>query len=249
MIEASAGAAAILAALAGAAVGSFAATLVQRWGQGRTLGGRSACDGCGRRLGVLALVPVLGFVAVRGRCAACGHRIDRAFPATELAAAGIGALALALQPGWAGAAGAVFGWTLLTLALLDARYFWLPDRLVLPLLAAGLAAGAAGLPPPLADRAIGAAAGCSALWLVAAAYRRVRGRDGLGGGDAKLFAAIGAWLGWAALPGVLLAASLLGLGWIAARLLAGRTVAATDRLPLGTLLAVAAGGTWIWSAL
>ena len=120
------------------------------------------------------------------------------------------AVSLVLVPGWLGLAGALFGWVLLTLALLDAGHFWLPDKLTLPLLLLGLAIVNE---PPLLHRLIGAAAGYAVLALIALAYRAARGREGLGGGDPKLLAAIGAWLGWQALPFVLLAASLAGLAW------------------------------------
>ncbi|MGL4543893.1 MAG: prepilin peptidase [Polymorphobacter sp.] len=241
----------LLLALAGAAVGlvagSFGAALVARWGAGRSLAGRSGCDGCGRQLGVVELIPLAGFALVRGRCPTCGHRIDRRLPLTELAAATIGAVALALQPGLAGAATALFGWGLLILALFDARFFWLPDRVTLPLLAAGLLAGLAGVAPGLEARVVGAAAGYGALTLVALGYRAARGRDGLGGGDAKLFAAIGAWLGWSALPWVLCGAALLGLGGVGVTRLRGRVWTATDRLPFGCLLALAAAAAQLVS--
>ncbi len=90
--------------------------------------------------------------------------------------------------------------------------------------------------------------GFGALWMVAAVYRMVRGRIGLGGGDAKLFGAIGLWLGWRALPPTLLIACLLGLGVVLVMVLSGRKVAATDRLPLGSLLAVGAFAMWIFAA-
>ena len=95
------------------------------------------------------------------------------------------------------------------------------------------------------DRAIGGAAGFSALWLIAAGYRAIRGREGMGGGDPKLFGAIGLWLGWRMLPVVLLLASLTGLAFVLVRLVTGRRVRADDRLPLGALLAIAAYPTWL----
>lgn len=232
-------------AVLGLAVGSFVATLVARWGTGQSIGGRSRCDGCARPLTPLELVPLLGFALGDGRCRTCGAAIDPAFPATEAAAAAIGATALALAPSAGGLAGAAFGWTLLALALLDARHLWLPDRLTLLLLAAGLAAGALGLAPALADRAIGAAVGLAALALIASAYARLRGRDGLGMGDVKLLGAIGAWLGWQPLPLVVTGAAALGLVVVALRLLRGAAVRATDRLPFGTLLAAAAFAVWM----
>ncbi len=234
-----------IGALLGLVVGSFLATLVLRWPAARGLGGRSACDGCGVALRVRDLVPLLSFAAARGRCRTCGSAIDPVHPALELAAAGVGAAALALVPGPAGLAGALLGWILLALAVLDARHLWLPDRLTWPLLGLGLLGGAAGLPPPLSDRAIGAALGFAALWLVAAGYRRLRGRDGLGGGDPKLLAAIGAWLGWQPLSWVVLLAALGGLAWVAVQRLRGSTIAGGDALPFGTLLAGAGFALWL----
>ena len=100
---------------------------------------------------------------------------------------------------------------------------------------------------PLEERLIGAAAGFLALALIAFAYRRLRGREGLGGGDPKLLAAIGAWLGWQQLPFVMLGAGLLGLAAVLLRAARGETIAATDRLPLGTLMALAAWPIWLIS--
>lgn len=228
----------------GVVAGSFLATLVVRWPAGRTLGGRSACDGCGRTLGAGELVPLLSAAASRGRCRGCGARIDPVHPAMELACVAVGASAGWAAPGLEGAAGAAFGWLLAALAALDRRAFWLPDRLVLPLAAIGLVGDVAGLAPPLTERLIGGAGGFALLWAVAAGYRRLRGREGLGGGDPKLFGAIGLWLGWRVLPAVLLVAGLIGLGVVAFRALSGRPMARTDALPLGTLLAAAAYPAW-----
>lgn len=231
----------LLGALLGLVVGSFVAVLVRRWPAGRTIGGRSACDGCGTALRWWELVPLASHLALRGRCARCGGAIDPRHAMIELAGGAIGAVALGVAPDATGLAGAVLGWTLLALALLDLSHHWLPDRLTLPLVAGGLVIGTAA---PV-DRAIGAVAGFASLWLVAAAYRRARGRIGLGLGDAKLFAALGAWLGWRALPGVLLAASLLGLAAALVLRATGRSVGWTTRLPLGTLLAISGWGAWV----
>lgn len=233
----------------GLVAGSFLATLAIRWPEARGVAtGRSACDACGQPLRWFELVPLLSFVAQRGRCRRCGGRIDPRHPLIEIAAALVGAAAAIAAPGLAGLAGALFGWLLLTLATLDVEHHWLPDRLTIPLAAAGLAVGAAGLSPPLVDRLIGAVAGFGALWLIATAYRLLRGRIGLGGGDPKLFGAIGAWLGWQMLPFVLLLAALAGLTAIVAMRLRGATVTATTRLPFGALLAVAAFPVWLVTA-
>ena len=229
----------------GALIGSFIATLVLRWPQGRSvIVGRSQCDNCGKTLGPLELVPLLSFALSKGRCRSCGGRIDPRHFWIELAAAVIGAVSLALVPGWQGLAGALFGWVLLGLALLDAEHFWLPDKLTLPLLLLGLIVARE---PSLLDRLIGAAAGYAVLALIAFGYRAARGREGLGGGDPKLLAAIGAWLGWQALPFILLAASLAGLGWAVIAALRGRPMSGQDRLPLGTLMAVAAWPIWLFA--
>lgn len=150
-----------------------------------------------------------------------------------------------IAPGHAGLLGALFGWLLVTLAALDLKHFWLPDRLVLALALVGAAAAATGLAPSPIDRAIGAIAGFGGLALIAAAYRRLRKREGLGGGDPKLLGAIGAMLGWQALPFVLLGASSVGLLFVAIRIAAGHKVDAADRMPLGALMALAAFPLWI----
>lgn len=230
----------------GAVVGSFLATLAIRWGRDESvMRGRSHCDACGCAVPPWRLVPVLSFMMVSGRCGGCGAAIDRRHALMELACALIGGVTLAVQPDAAGLAGALFGWLLATLALLDFDHFWLPDALVAPLAAIGLAGGMAGFDPPLGDRVIGAAAGFLSFTLIASSYRRVRGRIGMGQGDAKLVAAIGAWLGWRPLPWVVLAAALLGLFWYTIAAVRGRQFSPADRLPLGTLLAIAAGPCWI----
>lgn len=229
----------------GLLVGSYVATLTLRWPQGRSaMGGRSACDGCGRTLAWYELVPLLSFVALRGRCRTCGAAIDRRHPTIEIAAALIGAAARYAAPGIDGLLGAAFGWALLTLAVLDAEHFWLPNALTLPLAAAGLVAGWVVAPTPV-DRALGAVAGFASLAAVAAVYRHARGRQGLGGGDPKLFGAIGAWLGWQALPFVLLLAAMLGLVMAASRAARGEAVTGATRLPFGAALAVAAWASWL----
>jgi leader peptidase (prepilin peptidase)/N-methyltransferase len=233
-------------AIAGLIAGAFLSTLAIRWGRGDSVArGRSHCDGCGRTVPMLLLAPLIGYFATRGRCRSCGAAIDWRHPAIELACAAIGFLACGLYPGLDGVAGALFGWLLVTLALLDLDHFWLPDALTLPLAIFGLAFGLAGLAPAPADHAIGAVVGFLLLAVIGWAYRRLRGREGLGQGDAKLLGAIGAWLGWRALPWVLLAACAIGLGWCLVRMVRGRSVTLTDRLPLGALLACAAWLLWL----
>jgi leader peptidase (prepilin peptidase)/N-methyltransferase len=235
-----------LAFVLGAAIGSFLATILVRWPQGRSVvAGRSACDKCGKTLEARDLVPILSWSLARGRCRHCGTRIDRRHLAAEAGAAMIGITAFLAHPMPMAAVTAVFGWWLFLLAALDVEHEWLPDRLTWPLLAAGLAAGWGGFGPPVDSRVLGAVAGFASLFLIGALYRALRGREGLGGGDPKLFAAIGAWLGPMHLPFVLVGAGLIGLAALLAKRLRGEKVAATDRLPLGALMAVAAWPIWI----
>lgn len=140
---------------------------------------------------------------------------------------------------------ALLGWQLLLIAVVDALTFRLPDRLTLPLLATGALAAVVLDRTASLDALIGAVVGFCGLWLLAFAYRRLRGRDGLGDGDPILLAAGGAWVGWIGLPSVLLWASAAGLSVVAARLLVGRSVAGGDRLPFGPCLAVGIWLTWL----
>jgi leader peptidase (prepilin peptidase)/N-methyltransferase len=236
----------ILLGVLGAVFGSFIATIAIRWPEGRGIArGRSACDSCGTTLGVAELVPVLSYLVLRGRCRHCSGRIAPSHWGTEVVGLAIGAIAGLAASGVEGAAGAVFGWLLLALAALDLAALWLPNGLNAALAVLGLGMGALGIGVPLAARGIGGIAGFAALWLVARGYKALRGRQGLGGGDPKLFGAIGCWLGWEDLPVVLLAASLIGLAVVLAMLAAGRRVRASDRMPFGVMLAMGAWAVWL----
>lgn len=232
--------------LLGAIIGSFIAVLTIRWPEGRSVvRGRSACDACGQTLRAIELVPVMSFIALRGRCGRCGAAIDRRHLAIELIAAAVGGCAGLTSPGMEGAAGAVFGWLLLTLGALDLAAFWLPDRLTGTLAITGLAGGFAEFVPSWQERLLGGLLGWGGLWLVGQGYVLVRGRRGLGGGDPKLLGAIGLWLGWRLLPAVLLIASLIGLGVALGAAARGRPVARDTALPLGVFLAAAAYPAWV----
>ena len=228
--------------VSGAVVGSCVALLSLRLPAGLPVGmARSRCSGCRRQLGVLELVPLLSFAVQRGRCRSCGAAIERRYPLVEAAGAGIGVIAALVAA--APLAAAVLGWALLLLAILDYEHQWLPSAVTLPLLAAGLLVAMWLTPALLATNAIGAAAGWASLAAVAAGYRRLRGRDGLGGGDVRLFAASGAWCGWDRLPLVLLGAALAALLVV---VLVRRRVSATDRLPFGVFLAPATWAVYLW---
>ena len=236
-------------AVAGLIIGSFLGALTYRWPLGRSIAaGRSQCDHCGAGIAARDLMPVLSFALLRGRCRHCGGAIAPRHLAVELAAGLIGGLAIGVHPGAAGLAGAGFGWILLALAVLDVEHFWLPDRLTLPLGLAGLFAGI-WLAPPLADRVIGAIAGFAVLAGTAAGYKALTGRTGMGGGDPRLLAAIGAWLGWAVLPIVILLAAILGVALAGYDRRQGRDVGRHSRSPFGALLAAAAWPLWLVAPL
>lgn len=228
-------------------VGSFLATVAFRLPRRESIVlGRSRCPACKTALGPVDLLPLFGWVLRRGHCNSCRAPIDPAYPSVEAAALGIALwAALAPLPGWHALIACVLGWTLLTLAAIDMRHFLLPDVLTLPLVPAGVlvALGVADWPVGPRDAAVGAAAGFAAIWGVAWLYRRLRGREGIGLGDAKLLAAAGAWVGWQGLASVVLIASLAGiLAVLAAAACRGHWPDPVARLPFGVFLAL---GTWL----
>lgn len=226
-------------------IGSFLGVLIARLPHGAPIAwARSACPQCGTPLTPRDLVPLLSYLRARGRCRHCGGAVARFHLWIELAAmavAGIAALAMDDPPGVAAAC--LLGWPLLAAAWIDWEHMLLPDAITLPLLLAGLGASWLRTGDLPVDAALGAAVGYAAFVLLSWAYRRLRGHDGLGGGDAKLLAAGGAWLGWQALPMVVLLAAGAGLLLAAGLRLAGRPIGRTTRLPFGPCLALA-----IWAA-
>ncbi len=236
---------------AGLLAGSFLGLVSLRLPQGEGfVGGRSRCRGCGRSLRPWRLIPLLSYTVSGGRCAGCGVAIPIRYPAMEAGCAAIGICAALTQSSVAASVlTAVLGWQLLLIAAVDGEHFWLPDQLTLPLLGTGILAAAALDRLSLLDSLTGAAVGFAGLWLVGAAYRRVRAREGLGGGDPFLLAAGGAWTGWIGLPSVLLWAAVAGLSVVAARLATGGRVSGADRLPFGVFLALGVWLTWLLGPL
>lgn len=236
----------VLLALVSVSIGSFVATLALRLPAGQTINGRSCCPHCRHVLGPADLVPLLSWMALQGRCRYCRESIGVYYPAVELAALGLALWAMTLLSGWLLWMTAVFGWTLLALTLIDWRHFILPDVLTLPLAPAGIAVNWLSGERSLLDTALGAIFGYCAFALIAWAYRRWRGREGLGIGDAKLLAALGAWVGAAGLPSVVLLASVLALVTaLAAQGLRGR-VSLLERVPFGPFLAAAGWVVWLY---
>ena len=172
---------------------------------------RSACPACGHAIGALENVPLISYFALRGKCAGCKARISPRYPLVE-ALTGVLSGYIAWRYGftWQTLALLVFVWSMIALAFIDLDTFYLPDDITLPLVWAGLLANMGGLFVDLQSAVIGAIAGYLALWIVFWGYKVATGKDGMGYGDFKLLAAIGAWLGWKMLPVVILLSSLVG---------------------------------------
>ncbi len=232
-------------------IGSFLGVLITRAKAPRTiLWTRSICDACGHTLGPADLVPLASWAATGGRCRYCAARIGLFYPGIEIGAVVVAAWAATLVGGWPLWVTCAFGWALLALAAIDWREHRLPDFLTLPLIPAGLAVQYALAPASpfvlqpnsLAAGAVGAVAGYVFILLIRWAYAALRHREGIGLGDAKLFAAAGAWVGWLGLPSVLLVAALSGLAYALLRYRGNNTFRPDDRVAFGTFLCL---GTWI----
>jgi leader peptidase (prepilin peptidase) / N-methyltransferase len=200
---------------------------------------RSACPACGHRIRALENVPVLSWLALRGKCSACGARISARYPIVELIAGTLAALAIAhFGPNWQGLAACGFLWTLLALTFIDLDTQLLPDDLTLPLLWAGLFVNLFELFVPLSEAVVGAIVGYVSLWSVYWAFKLIRGKEGMGYGDFKLLAALGAWMGWKALPAIVLLSSAVG-AVIGISLVLIKRHDHQQPLPFGPYLAVA----------
>lgn len=172
---------------------------------------RSRCPHCGHLIGALENIPVLSYLVLRGRCGHCGARISLRYPIVEAFTALLsGYAAWHFGFGLAAAGALLFIWTMVALAFIDIDTQLLPDDLTLPLLWLGLLFNLGDTFTDLPSAVIGAMAGYLALWSVYWLFKLVTGKEGMGYGDFKLLAAIGAWLGWSLLPLTILLSSLVG---------------------------------------
>ena len=193
-------------------VGSFLGVVIRRLPDHESIvRGRSHCQHCGIGLTPRDLIPLASWLAARGRCRHCGTWLGWFYPGVELASVAIALVSLWLDSGVAAWLDWGLGCWLLVLGWIDVRRWVLPDALTLSLVLAGIAAAWWFAHGELHDRSVGAVGGLLFLWAVGALYRRWRGRDGLGFGDAKLFAAGGAWVGASGLPSVLFGAAVAAL--------------------------------------
>ena len=200
---------------------------------------RSACPQCKRQIGALENVPVLSYLALRGKCAGCKTPISIRYPLVEALTGGLSALLIwHFGSGWVGLATLVFAYLLIAMTFIDADTQLLPDDLTLPLLWIGLLLNLSGLFVPLQDAVIGAAAGYLSLWAIYWAFKLLTGKEGMGYGDFKLLAALGAWLGWKMLPIIILFSSLVGAA-VGIALIAFTRHGRDKPIPFGPYLAAA----------
>lgn len=207
---------------------------------------RSRCPHCQHQLGALDNIPLLSWLWLRGRCRYCRGPISRRYPLVELASAGLAMLALwrfGVSPALVGAL--IMSWALLCLTLIDLDHLLLPDDLTLPLLWLGLLLNLNGLFVPLEDAVLGAVFGYGVLWSLYWLFKLATGKEGMGYGDFKLLAALGAWFGWQSLLPILLLASFSGaLAGLA--LMASRKLGQDRVLPFGPALALGGGLYLLW---
>ena len=211
----------------------------------------SACPHCGGAVAAQHNIPVIGFMLLRGRCAHCEAKISPRYPLIEVAAALLSLTAAWIfGPTWQLVFALPITWTLLALAVIDIDHQLLPDSMTLPLLWAGLLASLIRIDgdvifTDVTSSVSGAAAGYLSLWSVYQIFKRVTGKEGMGYGDFKLLAALGAWLGWQLLPLVLLLSATVGAILGTARILMGGTSRDTP-IPFGPYLAAAGWIALLW---
>ena len=206
----------------------------------------SRCPHCNHRISALENIPVISYLFLKGRCTECGTAISPRYPIVELATALL-SIITALHFGYSLQTVAALGftWALIPLFLIDFDHQILPDSITLPLLWAGLFLGLFNVFIDSQSSLIGAMAGYLSLWSIFHLFKLVTGKEGMGYGDFKLLAAIGAWVGWQALPVVILFSSVVGAGiGILLIVLKGRDH--TQPMPFGPFLAAAGWMTLLW---
>ena len=207
---------------------------------------RSACPSCGHKITAAENIPVVSWLALRGKCRSCKTPISARYPAIELLTAVVsGLLAWKLGTGVAGLSALLFAYLLIAMTFIDADTQLLPDDLTFPLLWAGLLVNINGTFVPLQEAVIGAAAGYMVLWAIYWLFKLVTGKEGMGYGDFKLLAALGAWLGWQMLPLIILLSALVG-ALVGITLIAFRRHDRNVPIPFGPYLAAAGWVALVW---
>jgi len=214
---------------------------------------RSTCPACKAPIGALQNIPVLSYLALRGRCARCRAPISVRYPLVEILCGVLSALvAWRFGYGAPAACGIVISWFLIALTFIDLDHQLLPDSLTMPLLWLGLLASLTGwgsasgnLPADPVSAIAGAALGYLSLWAVYHAFRLLTGKEGMGYGDFKLLAAFGAWLGWRMLLPIVLLSAIVG-ALVGVALIVGRRHQRGTPIPFGPFLAAAGWLAMMW---
>ena len=207
---------------------------------------RSACPHCGHPISALENIPLVSWLWLRGRCRACQAPISARYPLVELLT-GLATACVAwhFTPGWPLLGALGLTWTLIALTFIDLDKMLLPDQLTLPLLWAGLLLNLIGGLAPLQDAVIGAIAGYLILWSLYWTFKLLTGKEGMGYGDFKLLAALGAWLGWQSLPLILILSSVVG-AVVGISLMLLRRHQQGNPIPFGPYLAIAGWIALLW---
>ena len=207
---------------------------------------RSKCPNCGHHIRALENIPILSYLVLRGKCAACNARISPRYPLVELTTAILFALTIwHFGPSLQGLTALFLTAFLIALAGIDADHQLLPDNMTLPLLWAGIVLNFWSVHTDLASSVTGAIAGYLALWLVYHLFRLMTGKEGMGYGDFKLLAALGAWMGWQMLPLIILLSSVVGA--LTGLILMGAGKMNRDKpMPFGPFIAAAGWIALIW---
>jgi leader peptidase (prepilin peptidase)/N-methyltransferase len=207
---------------------------------------RSRCPDCGHQITALENIPVVSYLMLGGRCSGCGKPISIRYPLVEGITAAISVL-VALRFGASAQmiSALVLSWALICLTLIDADRQILPDAITLPLLWLGLAVNSQGLFVAAESAIVGAAAGYGILWLVYQSFRLATGKEGMGYGDFKLLAALGAWLGWQALPTIVILSSAVGAAFGIFMILLAK-LERSKPIPFGPYLAAAGFIALLW---
>ena len=200
---------------------------------------RSACTSCAHKLSLADNIPLLSFALLKARCRYCKARISWRYPIVELLTAALSALVIwHLGSGVAGISGLILLWMLIAMSFIDLDTQLLPDELTRPLMWLGLLINLDGTFVPLRDAVIGAAAGYVFLWLVYWMFFAATGKEGIGYGDFKLLAALGAWMGWMMLPLIVLLSSVVG-ATVGLLMIAFKRHHRDSPIPFGPFLATA----------
>lgn len=229
--------------LAAPLIGSFLGVVAVRFPtRASAVFGRSACPKCGHQLAARDLVPILSWILQNRRCRYCATPIELFYPLMEIGALLVALSAAAIFSGWLMWISCGLGWVLLTLAAIDYRCLILPNELTLPLIPAGLGVSYLIAPGNITGHLVGTLGGFAAFYVIGWVYHRLRGRVGLGRGDAKLLAASGAWVSISGLPSVVFIAATIALLMLAMAMLFGRRLTSHDKIPFGPYLCL---GTWL----